>query len=81
MSLYVSSSVLYMVRRNDIHLAKRLQYAALSLMGPSSSSRIGSHIGRDMVLGSSVGGDSRRNSKPPSRVSEPSHVLNNLLGP
>ena len=33
-----------MVRCNDIHLAKRLQYTALSLVGPSSSSRIGSHI-------------------------------------
>ena len=33
-----------MVQYNDIHLAKRLQYTALSLVGPSSSSRIGSHI-------------------------------------
>ena len=47
MSLYVSSIVLYMVRGNDIHLAKRLQYAALSLVRPSSSFRIGSHIGHD----------------------------------
>ena len=37
-----------MVRCNDIHLAKAFQYAGLSLVGPSSSSRIGSHIGRDM---------------------------------
>src|SRR6266536_921222 len=28
-------------------LQKRLQYALLSLVGPSSSFRIGSHIGRD----------------------------------
>ena len=36
-----------MVRCNDIHLAKAFQYAALSLVGPLSSSWIGSHIGRD----------------------------------
>ena len=50
MPLYLSSIVFYMVRCNDIHLAKRLQYAALSLVGPSISSRIGSHIGRDKLV-------------------------------
>ena len=39
-----------MVRCNDIHLAKAFQYAALSLVGPSSSSQIGSHIGHDMLV-------------------------------
>ena len=39
-----------MVRCNDILLAKVFQYVALSLVGPSSSSRIGSHIGRDNLL-------------------------------
>ena len=39
-----------MVRCNDIHLAKRLQDALLSLVGPSSSFRIGSHIGRDKLV-------------------------------
>ena len=38
-----------MVRCNDIHLAKAFQYAALSLVGPSSSSRIESHIGCDTL--------------------------------
>ena len=38
-----------MVRCNDIHLAKVCQYAVLSLVGPSSSFRIESHIGRDNV--------------------------------
>ena len=40
-----------MVRCNDIHLAKACQYALLSLVGPSSSFRIESHIGRDSFLG------------------------------
>ena len=31
-------------------LPKRLQYALLSLVGPSSSFRIGSHIGRDKLV-------------------------------
>ena len=31
-------------------LQKRLQYAALSLVGPLSSSQIGSHIGRDKLV-------------------------------
>ena len=31
-------------------LQKRLQYALLSLVGPSSSFRIGSHIGRDKLV-------------------------------
>ena len=39
-----------MVRCNDIHLAKACQYAVLSLVGPSSSFRIGSHIGRDKLV-------------------------------
>ena len=39
-----------MVQFNDIHLAKVFQYAALSLVGPSSCSRIGSHIGRDKLV-------------------------------
>ena len=34
-----------MVRCNDIHLAKVFQYAALSLVGPSSSSQIGCILG------------------------------------
>jgi hypothetical protein len=49
MPLSVSPDVLYMVRCNDIHLAKRLQYALLSLEGSPSSSRIGPHIGRDTI--------------------------------
>ena len=40
-----------MVRCNDIHLAKACQYALLSLVGPSSSFRIGSHLGRDIDPG------------------------------
>jgi len=40
-----------MVRCNDIHLAKVFQYVALSLVGPLSSSRIGSHIARDTLEG------------------------------
>ena len=39
-----------MVRCNDIHLAKAFQYAGLSLVGPSSSFWIGSHIGRDKLV-------------------------------
>ena len=39
-----------MVWCNDIHLVKRLQYTLLSLVGPTSSSRIGSHIGRDKLV-------------------------------
>ena len=39
-----------MVRCNDIHLEKVCQYAVLSLVGPSSSFRIESHIGRDIVI-------------------------------
>ena len=39
-----------MVRCNDIHLPKEFQYAGLSLVGPSSSFRIGSHIGRDKLV-------------------------------
>jgi len=39
-----------MVRCNDIHLAKAFQYATLSLVRPLSSSRIGSHIGRDKLV-------------------------------
>ena len=31
-------------------LQKRLQYGLLSLVGPSSSFRIGSHIGRDKLV-------------------------------
>ena len=31
-------------------LQKRLQYELLSLVGPSSSFRIGSHIGRDKLV-------------------------------
>ena len=31
-------------------LQKRFQYAGLSLVGPSSSSRIGLHIGRDKLV-------------------------------
>ena len=46
---FVCITIYYvMVRCNDIHLAKRLQYALLSLVGPSYSSRIGLHIGRDI---------------------------------
>ena len=39
-----------MVRCNDIHLAKAFQYAGLSLVGPSSSFWIGSHIGCDKLV-------------------------------
>ena len=35
---------------NDIHLAKAFQYAGLSLVGPSCSFWIGSHIGRDKLV-------------------------------
>ena len=50
-SLYlVFSSIQYMVCCNDIHLAKRLRYALLSLVELSSSLRIGSHIGRDKLV-------------------------------
>ena len=47
---YVSPTIMYMVRCNDIRLAKRLQYALLSLVGPPSTSRIGSYIGRDKLV-------------------------------
>ena len=39
-----------MVWCNDFHLAKRLQYAALSLVGPLSSFRIESDIGRGKLV-------------------------------
>ena len=39
-----------MVRCNDIHLAEACQYAVLSLLGPSSSFRIESHIGCDKLV-------------------------------
>ena len=39
-----------MVCCNDIHLAKACQYAVLSLVGPLSSFRIESHIGRDKLV-------------------------------
>ena len=50
-SLYlVFSSIQYMVCCNDIHLAKRLRYALLSLAGLPSSLRIGPHIGPDKLV-------------------------------
>ena len=50
MYLYVSPSIMYVVRCNDIHLAKAFQYAGLSLVGPSSFFWIGSHIGREKLV-------------------------------
>ena len=47
MPLVCIPSYCVMVRCNDIHIAKAFQYALLSLVGPSSPFRIGSHIGRD----------------------------------
>ena len=43
--------IFYEVFGGGTHLAKAFQYAGLSLVGPSSSFGIGSHIGRDTTEG------------------------------
>ena len=43
-------NISYEIFGGGTHLAKAFQYAGLSLVGPSSSFWIGSHIGRDNSL-------------------------------
>ena len=48
--LYVSTTIMLWFDVMISTLQKRLQDALLSLVGPSSSFRIGSHLGRDKLV-------------------------------